>query len=44
MGPPAFIRLYEPPGGTEWGLLVWMLEDLAAHLRATFRRWGVKTP
>lgn len=29
MGPKAFIRLYRPPGDTEYGLLVWMLEDMA---------------
>ena len=29
MGPKAFIRLYRPPGDSEYGLLVWMLEDMA---------------
>ena len=29
MGPKAFIRLYRPPGDSEYGLLVWLLEDMA---------------
>lgn len=29
MGPKAFIRLYRPPGDSEYGLLVWVNEDLA---------------
>lgn len=29
MGSQAFIRLYRPPGDSEYGLLVWLLEDLA---------------
>lgn len=29
MGPKAFVRLYRPPGESEYGLLVWLLEDLA---------------
>lgn len=29
MGTKAFIRLYRPPGDTEYGLLVWLIEDLA---------------
>ena len=28
MGTKAFIRLYRPPGDSEYGLLVWLLEDL----------------
>lgn len=28
MGPKAFIRLYRPPGDSEYGLLIWLLEDL----------------
>jgi hypothetical protein len=33
MSPRAFVALYRPPGETEYGLLVWMIEDLAAWLR-----------
>ncbi len=29
MGTKAFINLYRPPGDSEYGLLVWMLEDMA---------------
>jgi hypothetical protein len=29
MGPKAFLRLYRPPGESEYGLLIWMLEQLA---------------
>jgi hypothetical protein len=29
MGSKNFIRLYRPPGESEYGLLVWLLEDLA---------------
>jgi hypothetical protein len=29
MGSKAFIRLYRPPGDSEYGLLVWLLEDMA---------------
>lgn len=29
MGTRAFIRLYRPPGDSEYGLLVWLLEDMA---------------
>lgn len=29
MGGKAFIRLYRPPGDSEYGLLVWLCEDLA---------------
>lgn len=29
MGARAFIRLYRPPGDSEYGLLVWLLEDMA---------------
>lgn len=42
MGPKAFIALYRPPGDSEFGLLIWMLEDLAAYLRHWLRRLGVK--
>jgi len=31
MGSKNFIRLYQPPGDSEYGLLVWLLEDLAKH-------------
>lgn len=34
MGPKAFIRLYRPPGESEYGILVWMLEDLSNLLRS----------
>lgn len=44
LGPPAFIALYRPPGDSEWGLLVWMLEDLAGVLRLWLKRLGVRTP
>ena len=30
MGPKAFLRCYRPPGESEYGLLVWLMEDLAA--------------
>lgn len=33
MGPKAFIRLYRPPGDSEYGLLIWLIESLA-HRRA----------
>ena len=29
MGSKAFLRLYRPPGDSEFGLLVWLLEDMA---------------
>jgi hypothetical protein len=29
LGSKAFIRMYRPPGETEYGLLVWQNEDLA---------------
>lgn len=29
MGPKAFIRLYRPPGDSEYGLLIWLAEDMA---------------
>lgn len=29
MGSKAFIRLYRPPGDSEFGLLVWLIEDMA---------------
>jgi hypothetical protein len=29
MGTRSFVRLYRPPGEDEYGLLVWLLEDLA---------------
>lgn len=29
LGTKAFIRLYRPPGESEYGLLVWVNEDLA---------------
>ena len=29
MGSKAFIRLYRLPGDSEYGLLVWLLEDMA---------------
>ena len=29
MGSKNFLRLYRPPGDSEYGLLVWLLEDLA---------------
>ena len=31
MGSKNFIRLYRPPGDSEYGLLVWLLEDLAKN-------------
>lgn len=32
MGTKNFLRLYRPPGESEYGLLVWLLEDLATSL------------
>lgn len=32
-GPKTFIRLYRPPGDSEFGLLVWAMEDMAGMLR-----------
>lgn len=29
MGPKNFLRLYRPPGESEYGLLIWTMEDLA---------------
>jgi|SRR5688572_10134273 hypothetical protein len=29
MGSKRFLMLYQPPGESEYGLLVWMLEDIA---------------
>lgn len=29
MGPKAFLRFYRPPGESEYGLLVWVNQDLA---------------
>jgi hypothetical protein len=29
MGSKSFLRLYRPPGDSEYGLLVWLLEDIA---------------
>lgn len=34
MGPKQFIRLYRPPGDSEYGLLVWLLEDMAKNRMA----------
>ena len=31
MGSKAFIRVYRPPGDSEYGLLVWLIEDLARY-------------
>ena len=28
MGSKAFLRLYRPPGETEWGLLAWVNQDI----------------
>lgn len=33
MGTKSFINLYRPPGDSEYGLLVWFLEDLATRLQ-----------
>ena len=32
MGERAFCALYRPPGDREYGLLIWLLEDLAAKI------------
>lgn len=32
MGPKAFLRLYRPPGESEYGLLIWLNEDLMRAL------------
>jgi hypothetical protein len=37
MGPKAFIRLYRPPGDSEYGLLVWVAEDLSRARHAQRR-------
>lgn len=29
MGTKNFLRLYRPPGDSEFGLLIWMVEDMA---------------
>jgi len=29
MGVKAFCGLYRPPGDSEYGLLIWLIEDLA---------------
>jgi hypothetical protein len=29
MGSKSFIRLYRPPGDSEFGLLIWMIEQMA---------------
>lgn len=34
MSPPRFCSVYGVPGGTELGLLVWLLEDLACYVKA----------
>jgi hypothetical protein len=34
MGTKEFIRLYRPPGDSEYGLLCWLLEDLARFLKS----------
>lgn len=28
MGTKAFLRLYRPPGDSEFGLLIWLIEDM----------------
>lgn len=33
MGTKEFLRLYRPPGESEYGLLIWMIEDLARFLK-----------
>jgi len=33
MGGKAFLRMYRPPGESEYGLIIWTLEDLATYLR-----------
>lgn len=40
MGERPFCELYGVPGLTEWGLLVWTLEDLAKKLRLALPRLG----
>lgn len=37
MGDRAFCALYRPPGESEWGLLVWGLEDIAGRLRGMIK-------
>ena len=32
LGTKAFLRLYRPPGESEWGLLAWACEDAAKFL------------
>ena len=31
MGSRAFCALYRPPGDAEWGLLVWLIEEMARN-------------
>lgn len=33
MGTETFCKIYRVPGESEWGLMVWVAEDLARHLR-----------
>lgn len=40
MGPKAFLAEYRPPGDSEFGLLVWTIEDLAKLLRFKFPTLG----
>lgn len=35
MGSKSFLRLYRPPGESEWGLLAWACEDAAKFLAGT---------
>lgn len=41
-GSKEFIRQYRPPGDSEYGLLVWQMEDVASFLRRT--RPGLQDP
>lgn len=34
MGARAFCALYRPPGDREYGLLIWLLEDIAEFLKS----------
>lgn len=38
MGSKRFLALYKPPGLSEYGLVVWTIEDLAKALYAQYGR------
>jgi hypothetical protein len=44
MGGDAFIRIFRPPGDSEYGMLVWVIEDVAELFRRWLHQLGVKRP